>query len=335
MYYIMNYGVTLFKKRREKQKEGKMPLQQLGMQAAGDAIGSIMGMITGEANDARQRSQQGMLQALQIRGQKEMMDYNMKKQLEMWNATGYGAQKDMMKAAGLNPALMYGMSGGGGQSTGNASGNVTGGVAPSGGGEIMGMIGQTTQRALLEAQKENIEANTEKTKAETVKTSGVDTKLGETQVTSLLQGVESAKAQQELTKMQTENAEIQNDIQGATQNAAKALIMTQLRQNTETLQMLANEKEISNETLQAKIQLVQQELVGTYAKNELTRAQIGKTDADREQLAKTIALEYAKLANEKDKTKIAQQVANFQTSFGGQAASILSTLLGIKQLGLK
>jgi len=45
-----------------------------------------------------------------------------------------------LEKAGLNPALLYGMGGGGGQSTSVNTGSVSGGSAPTGGREVQDMI---------------------------------------------------------------------------------------------------------------------------------------------------------------------------------------------------
>ena len=58
-----------------------------------------------------------------------------KHQLEMWEKTNYPAQVAQMRKAGLNPALMYGQAGAGGQ---------LGGTAPSGGEGASGMNPLTT-----------------------------------------------------------------------------------------------------------------------------------------------------------------------------------------------
>lgn len=145
--------------------------------AAAGIIGAGLGLALEKHNDRRQIKQQGKLQEQQISGQKQMTDYNISKQLQMWKDTSYGAQKTEMQKAGLNPALMYGMGGGGGQSTGNASGTVNGGNAPQGGGEAMGMIQQQMNLQLLKAQKENIEADTENKKSGTLETNEKKTAL--------------------------------------------------------------------------------------------------------------------------------------------------------------
>lgn len=305
-------------------------LGTLGMQAAEQATGGLvgegLGLLFQPMKNKQQLKQAGKLQELQIKGNKELTDYNTAKQLQFWKDTSYGPQVELMKEAGINPALMYGMSGGGGQSSTIQTGNVSGNQAAVGHAAQTGM---GLQIPLIQAQVENIKADTKKKEAETAKTAGVDTELGKTQIQSLTQGIENAKAQKELTEIQTEIAEVENDIKGATQNAAKALIFTQLRQATEVLQILANDKDISEATKDEKIKIIEQELIGSYVRNELTRAQTGQTKEQTDQLAKTIALEYARLANQKDATAIQKQLADFETSFGGQAAGILGSLLSI------
>ena len=76
-----------------------------------------------------QIDQQRKLQELQIQGNKNMLDYSSMKQREMWDYTNYSNQRKHMEEAGLNPAMMYGMSGGGGTTVGNPSGSVNGGTA--------------------------------------------------------------------------------------------------------------------------------------------------------------------------------------------------------------
>ena len=80
--------------------------------------------------------------------------------------TGYQAQVAQMKAAGLNPALMYGSAGGGGSTQGGAG---MAGSASAGNGSVGGTpsapdtgitsgVGMGMQLGLMEAQKRNLEA---------------------------------------------------------------------------------------------------------------------------------------------------------------------------------
>jgi hypothetical protein len=139
-------------------------LGQLGMGAATTAadglVGGILGQVFAGANDRRQIRQQTKLQELQIKGQKEMLDYSKSKDLEMWKNTSYPAQLQMMEQAGLNPALMYGQGGGGGVTTGGSGPSVSGGSAQQNPGEMLGMANLAAQNNLIKAQTENIEADT-------------------------------------------------------------------------------------------------------------------------------------------------------------------------------
>ena len=84
-------------------------------------------------------------------------------QMKTWRDTGYSAQMQMMKEAGLNPGLMYGMSGGGGQTTGSQ-----GGGSASGNSSHAPMdIGAVIQASLAGAQKGLIDSQKRKTEAET------------------------------------------------------------------------------------------------------------------------------------------------------------------------
>lgn len=150
-------------------------ISQLGLQTAGQVIGAGMGMILGDRNDKRQREQQEYLQKLQIMGNKEMTDYQMKKQLEMWEATNYPAQIKQLEKAGLNPGLIYGMGGAGGATTGGSAAGVSGGSAQQNPGEIQQMMAMGMQIAQQAAQTELTKSQTEKTKVETEKIAGADT----------------------------------------------------------------------------------------------------------------------------------------------------------------
>ena len=139
---------------------------------ASSAIGGIFGNKSRrkEADKAYERQQ-------------ALMDKAQSQQLDMWNKTNYSAQRQQMESAGLNPALMYGMGGGGGATTGSAG-------APSVQQPTIENIdvraGEMAQLALMNAQRKNIEADTKakeaqaiETEARASKTVGVDTAQAE------------------------------------------------------------------------------------------------------------------------------------------------------------
>lgn len=143
-------------------------LQDTAFGAANGIVGGLIGQIFGGMNDRRQIRQQSKLQNMQEQGNMRMMEHQKKLDLQMWRDTNYDAQVGELEKAGLNPGLLYGMSGGGGVTTGNAGGSVNGAEAPVGGGEAMAGMGMAMQLGLMRAQKENIEAQTAEIKGKTL-----------------------------------------------------------------------------------------------------------------------------------------------------------------------
>ena len=98
-----------------------MMAAQKGLEAAGGAVNAGMGMLLGKYNDRRQLKQQDKLLKQQEGYNRNAAQFSHDVQMDMWNKTNYGAQMEHLKNAGLNPALMYGMGGGGGQTTTKAT----------------------------------------------------------------------------------------------------------------------------------------------------------------------------------------------------------------------
>lgn len=270
-------------------------IEQLAQQMGTNAVNGIFGMVLGDYNDRRQLRQQERLQQMQIAGNKEMMDYSMMKQLEMWNNTNYKAQLEHMKAAGLSPGLMYGMKGGGGTTVGSPSGNVSGGQAPVGGREIMDAVGMGLNIELMKAQKEMLLSQAEKNKAEAAKTAGVDTKEAETRILDLTQGIENKKTQQALNEVQKRISEIQENIQSRTQEDAVRAIGWNAEKIMQEMEDLRYRNLINEETWRAKVEIVQTELAGLYIKNDLMRSEIKVNDQQIQSMATKIVQEWREL----------------------------------------
>lgn len=302
-------------------------LAQLGMQAAGQATGAGMGLLLQRGQDRRQLNMQRKLQRMEMEGTKEMTDYNFKKQLEMWDATNYAAQIAQMKKANLSPGLIYGMSGAGGATTNVETGSVSGGQAPKGGGEALAMGIQMGQAALTAAQIEQIKAQTENIKADTANKPLMGKQI-EATTADLLQGIENKKAQQELTEVQTGIATIEEHIKGQTQNAAIAMIRSELRSATATMHMLERNNDIDAKTADEKIAIIEQQLVGAALNNDAIRKGLNKTDQEIEQMKTAMGVMLRQIANAENQTAIDKARAEFETSFGGQAAGIINAIIG-------
>lgn len=258
------------------------------------AVGAGLGLLLEGHNDRRQLKQQALLQELQLKGQRQMVDYNAAKQMELWNATNYGAQMEQLKKAGLNSALLYGKGGGAGGSTAlaGAGGGPSGGQAPAGGMELMNMMMQ-------KAQIKNIEA---------------DTKLKDSQASKTDTEGNIAKIEEEFRQYSLANAKSMTDME-----------VSKLR--TE-VQLLWNQRDISDATKDTEIDLRKQELTQKYAEIELKRSERNLTDKTIEKIAKEITQMADYLQLEKDKVDIQRKLQEFQTDWGDDAGSILKQIIG-------
>lgn len=312
----------------------------LGMAGAETAANTVLGMALQRANDKRQLRQQEKLSKQQMGFDMQMTDYQFSKQLQMWKDTNYHAQMEQLKKAGLNPGLLYGMSGGGGTTTGGGAAHVGGAQAPTGGGEIMGMMSNRLNLGLIQAQKENIEAQTANLNAQTAKTKGPDTELAQTQIKSLTQGVENQKAQEHLTRAQTALAEIQTAYQAGTLNDAMDMVAYNTRKAMEEWRQAQNQTYISQQTRDKQIEIIGNEAVAGVLRNALLREQKNLTKAQIDQINNDIwatveglKIEWGKLDQgdthivlERKKIDIQKMVAEFQTKHP-QMGQVLGGLL--------
>lgn len=241
------------------------------------AIGAGAGVVNGIMDLAfgKQKMKQ------QLKGQKQALEQQNAAQLDMWNKTNYGAQMKHLKDAGLNPGLLYGMSGGGGTTAGSAAA-MPSPQSGSGGMDIHG----AANLALLQAQKENIEASTEKMKVEALKTAGVDTEATKAGIVKTLQDAETGKTTAALNEAIQKGKTIENMFD---QEANPRLIKRLDLENDEL------KEDIERLVIQNKIQrgvadeIIAQAVIGTAGKkieNRLNEAKIGLTNAqEKEALA--------------------------------------------------
>lgn len=251
------------------------------MQAAAGAAGSAMGIgiqRLGANYDRRKQMQaQEELTEIQKRAEREMMDYQQQKALEMWEKTGYGAQMKQMKEAGLNPGLMYGMGGGGGQTTGpGGSPGITGGSAPYVDTAGMGLE-RGIQLALLTSQKEVLDSQADKNRADAEAKRGFETKESEARQESIWQGIDNMRNTHELQKLDMTMKNIENFEKQASQGDRLDYIEYQSKIAEKQMKIIANEQKISDSTLNDNIKKIKADAIGAVLRNELTKASTDKT----------------------------------------------------------
>lgn len=282
-------------------------------------IGGALGMVGGAIQYNRQKklmaqqyqyalgmAQQNQQYAKEMAGinqgyAKEMANINQQHNKDMFDYTGYQAQVAQMKAAGLNPALMYGSAGAGGSTQGGAgmagsagagSGSVGGTPSAPDTGIING-VGMGLQLGLMDAQKRNIDADTAKKEADAKKTAGADTMYTEA-LTKL------ANADIDYRNMSTEKvaAEIK------TIGDMSVKLMQEARK-------LASEADYNEQTLKDRVTKASSEAIGSILDNMQKSMNIKLTEAQTKAVAENIAIAWYNAAtNRMNATTAADQAAN-------------------------
>lgn len=248
-------------------------LSNVGSTAANTGLGLLL---QGHNNRVQLRQQRKLGQQ-QLGLDFQKMNRQHELALDMWEKTNAPAQVEQLRKAGLNVGMMYGGSGPGGTTGPGATGVSQPGARDQ--SDILGL-------QMINAQRNLIQAQTEKTQAEAKKISGVDTSEAETRIASLTQGIQNQKAQERLTTIQGNIAEIEQDLDTETYEDVAATIRYTARRSLKELGILSNEKDISDATVKEKIGIVQGELLGLGLANELKREQI---DLTAEQTKKVVA----------------------------------------------
>jgi hypothetical protein len=126
-----------------------------------------------------QLQQQGELQQQQIQGAKQLADISEAHQLDIWNKTNVEAQMAHLKAAGLNPAEIYGGSGAGGATVGSGSAGVPSAPTAPNSTEKMtaasGMGLMLGQEQVLQTQAAKNQADANLSNVQAKKLAGADT----------------------------------------------------------------------------------------------------------------------------------------------------------------
>lgn len=265
-----------------------------------------LGMGIQAINDSRQIEQQRKLQEMQEAGNIRMMDHSQQNQYNMWLKTGAVGQMEQLKKAGLNPALMYGMSGGGGGTTGGGgSPSVSGGQAPTGGGEIQSMVGMGIQNQLLEAQKRVLETQADKNAADAAATGGVQTELGKKQIESLTQGISNQQAIEIMTRVETRIKETEAEVKSQSMQDSIDYIAWQTGKALEEMAQAESATFIQRATMNNKIDTVKGEMIGVFLRNALTKAQtegtykgIQKTETEIKRIIQEGIQGWKKIENE-------------------------------------
>ena len=167
-------------------------------------------MSSGTANE--QWGNQLRLMDIQNRYNEQMAKNNQQRNKDLWDYTNYENQKQHIKNAGLNPALIYGMGGGGGVSANGAQGQ--GVTQPTDRSVEMGLKqqGLGLQLASIASQVDLNKSQAEKNKAEADKIAGVDTDVQKATIDNLIAQTSNEKVKKGLILGQIRVADAEEEL---------------------------------------------------------------------------------------------------------------------------
>lgn len=315
-------------------------------------IGGALGMIGGSIQYRRQKklmaqqyeyalgmAQQNQEYAKEMAGinqgyAKEMAGINQQHNKDMFDYTGYQAQVAQMKAAGLNPALMYGSAGSGGSTQGGAG--VAGG-AGAGSGSVGGTpsapdtgitagIGMGLQLGLLDAQKKNIEADTEKKRAEAGKeeatidnlialTQNEKAKRGliysQTRLNDALEELNRTRVdevgwnikniEKSIDKMESEinGTNLDNELKSRTIENQVKLVAEELKNKMADTLVKFSQNKVNNAEATAIADRIEQAWMGLGIQRGQYELDRSKLEVEADKIAKEVGIKQEHLSNEK------------------------------------
>lgn len=215
---------------------------------------------TEKENAYRSFDFQKQLMGLQATYNKQQAQYSQQLAKELWDYTSYGNQKKNLIQNGLNPALLYGQSGGGG--IGQTNGGKAEGVGmPSG-----NPIGIGLQAKAIEAQNKQATAdlisassNAKLAEAQAEKTSGVDTEKAYAEINNMVKQGNLYEAQTALTNREedyTQELITKTVTDVKMTNVEITKVRTEIQNNLQAFKGLVEDfknKEMNNRLLRATI----------------------------------------------------------------------------------
>lgn len=290
----------------------------MGISVASNAIGGAM-----SAKDAKRQHQYDLEKmatqhGYNIESQKLGQQFNK----EMWDYTNYENQKKHLETAGLNPALLYGMNGGGGATAAGAQGMSTG-IAS---GHEMGIKqqgrGMGLQAAAIASQIDLNKSQAEKNRAEAKKTSGVDTNLQNANIDYVIAQTSNEKIKRGLILANTRLLDAQEELQRTTVDYTKQktdeirwnikLIEKEVNRLSKEIDGLDLDNQFKKETLQNRIKQTALVLQQAIADIALKGSQGRLNDAEAKAIPEKILQMWAEIGIKQEGVEVSrEQMENY------------------------
>lgn len=269
--------------------------------------------------------------------QKDLNVFNQGLALDTWEKTGYDAQVQQLKKAGLNPGLMYGQAGAGGTTqsgAGTSAGQMDLPDMTTEGMAVQSAVQTALQVQQQKAQVENVKASTENIKADTANKTG-----GE--AANLEADVQNKEIQNAIMNVQKQMAEIEKNVKNQTAEETIKQAKAVTEKAIADAEKAVIEKTISRETAtaqieQAKLETTKKtiEILAEEAGVRETSAKITKIATEISKLQNDQTIDWGKLNQEQQRTQIQQILMEFQINDPSQIKKWTDILMPLVMMGI-
>lgn len=269
---------------------------------------SILGLGIGAVSNAINNAQQERYLGLQYDYNERVAKNNQERNKELWDYTNYENQVKHLKAAGLNPALLYGSTGGGGQSA--AGGNGMGvGLPTSKAGQLM-IEGLQTSKLQSEINLNNATAKEKDANASNLEK---DTEKKGYEIENLIQLTKNEEEKRNLIvadKNYKESLKALTDKEGAKTGLECWELVRNIKLLDRQISMADVDLEIKQQTKETIIEQTKASLAETWARQKEYLTQAGLNQAETEQIGEIIKQEWRRVEIEQQNADTNQKNAN-------------------------
>lgn len=252
-------------------------------------VSGLIGMIGAKKRATRQFNRQKELMEIQQKNQMALNQQGADLSYEQWQKTGYEAQRKQIEEAGLNVGLMYGQSGGGGQTANTGSGGgAVGGNAPY--EEFIGI--EATQAMAQMASIELMKAQAKKAEAEANNIAGVEN--------------ENIKANTALTNMELENKKIENEIKARTIEDIVTTIGANRNKAIGEARTSMTNANINEDTFESQKKEIEAKAINEAFKLNVMKAGVNLDKAKVKEITTSLEQEWEKLYIELEKVGVSK-----------------------------
>lgn len=252
-------------------------------------IGAIIGAGIGLAGSILGRKQQNddqrEMMELQAKLNQQQAQYNQGLAKDMWNYTSFPNQVKKIKDAGLNPALIYGMGGQGGSTSGAGQANGVGLSDAKGMQTSIAIQGMGLELANLASQVELNKSQAEKNRAEAEKTAGVDTQVQQATMENLIAQTANEKVKKGLIYADTRFKDALEEVTRAKVDEVGWNIknlMKSLELADRNIQATDLDNELKERTMESNVKQAEETLKNTMADTlvKFSQGKLNKVQAE-------------------------------------------------------